>query len=170
MSALVGPGRPSGDQHGSEGKGEAHGGVRLGTMLLFNATVLHHGEQRLTSHHLSGERSVTIGIEQPTACLSIGGRGFRHNDVPMARGGNGMRYTVAAMVLLGSTCLGQAAGLACHDAHGTYVNVSGHVIADPKCVTGRVPAETAICRDGSHSMSEHHAGTCSHHGGVAQWE
>ena len=59
---------------------------------------------------------------------------------------------------------------ACRDAHGTYVNVSGHVIADPKCVTGHVPGETAICRDGSHSMSEHHAGTCSHHGGVAQWE
>ena len=81
-----------------------------------------------------------------------------------------MHYTVAAMVLLGSTCLGQAAGSTCHDAHGTYVNVSGHVIADPKCVTGHVPGETAICRDGSHSMSEHHAGTCSHHGGVAQWE
>lgn len=28
---------------------------------------------------------------------------------------------------------------------------------------------TAICRDGSYSYSAHHRGTCSHHGGVAQW-
>lgn len=30
--------------------------------------------------------------------------------------------------------------------------------------------ETAVCRDGSHSMSHHHRGTCSHHGGVARFE
>ncbi len=28
---------------------------------------------------------------------------------------------------------------------------------------------TAKCRDGSLSFSAHHRGTCSHHGGVAQW-
>ena len=28
---------------------------------------------------------------------------------------------------------------------------------------------TARCRDGTLSYSEHHRGTCSHHGGVAQW-
>ena len=28
---------------------------------------------------------------------------------------------------------------------------------------------TAICRDGSESYSAHRSGTCSHHGGVAQW-
>jgi hypothetical protein len=28
---------------------------------------------------------------------------------------------------------------------------------------------TAQCRDGSYSFSEHHRGTCSHHGGVASW-
>jgi hypothetical protein len=28
---------------------------------------------------------------------------------------------------------------------------------------------TAVCRDGSYSYSLHHRGTCSHHGGVAQW-
>ncbi len=59
---------------------------------------------------------------------------------------------------------------ACHDAHGTYVNSSGHVVPDPKCVTGHQAGETAICRDGSHSFSEHRQGTCSRHGGVAQWE
>lgn len=28
---------------------------------------------------------------------------------------------------------------------------------------------TAICRDGTYSYSQHRSGTCSHHGGVAQW-
>ena len=28
---------------------------------------------------------------------------------------------------------------------------------------------TALCRDGSYSYSQHHSGTCSQHGGVAQW-
>lgn len=28
---------------------------------------------------------------------------------------------------------------------------------------------TARCRDGTYSYSQHHRGTCSHHGGVAEW-
>jgi hypothetical protein len=28
---------------------------------------------------------------------------------------------------------------------------------------------TALCDDGTYSYSQHHQGTCSHHGGVAQW-
>jgi hypothetical protein len=28
---------------------------------------------------------------------------------------------------------------------------------------------TAQCKDGSYSMSQHRSGTCSHHGGVANW-
>ena len=28
---------------------------------------------------------------------------------------------------------------------------------------------TAKCRDGTLSYSEHRSGTCSHHGGVAEW-
>jgi hypothetical protein len=31
------------------------------------------------------------------------------------------------------------------------------------------PGASARCRDGSYSFSKHHAGTCSHHGGVAAW-
>ncbi len=28
---------------------------------------------------------------------------------------------------------------------------------------------TALCKDGTYSFSQHHSGTCSHHGGVARW-
>lgn len=31
------------------------------------------------------------------------------------------------------------------------------------------PGATAQCRDGTYSYSQHHSGTCSHHGGVAVW-
>ncbi len=31
------------------------------------------------------------------------------------------------------------------------------------------PGSTAKCRDGTYSRSQHHSGTCSHHGGVAVW-
>lgn len=86
---------------------------------------------------------------------------------------NGVRVTSGATLMLivalaaASSC---RAAPACHDAHGTYVNSSGHVVPDPKCVTGHQAGETAICRDGSHSFSEHLQGTCSRHGGVAEWE
>jgi hypothetical protein len=33
----------------------------------------------------------------------------------------------------------------------------------------RPPGATALCRDGTYSFSQTHSGTCSHHGGVAQW-
>src|SRR5439155_9882859 len=31
------------------------------------------------------------------------------------------------------------------------------------------PGATARCGDGTYSYSQHHSGTCSHHGGVAAW-
>jgi hypothetical protein len=35
---------------------------------------------------------------------------------------------------------------------------------------GDAPANaTAKCRDGTFSASQTHSGTCSHHGGVAEW-
>jgi Protein of unknown function (DUF3761) len=58
----------------------------------------------------------------------------------------------------------------CHETPGSYVNVDGQEVHRPECVTTHQDGETAICNDGSHSFSKHHSGTCSHHGGVAQWE
>ena len=78
--------------------------------------------------------------------------------------------SILALSILLSCTPPLAAAPACHDAHGTYVNSSGHVVPDPKCFIGHQAGETAICRDGSHSFSEHRQGTCSRHGGVAQWE
>lgn len=43
----------------------------------------------------------------------------------------------------------------------------------PGCIERPDPnsgGASARCRDGSYSHSRHHSGTCSGHGGVAEWE
>jgi hypothetical protein len=40
----------------------------------------------------------------------------------------------------------------------------------PAAATGAAPANaTALCKDGTYSMSKHRSGTCSRHGGVERW-
>jgi Protein of unknown function (DUF3761) len=49
--------------------------------------------------------------------------------------------------------------------------VLGAALAVPTVATSdsAPPGATARCRDGTYSYSQHHQGTCSHHGGVAEW-
>ena len=44
-------------------------------------------------------------------------------------------------------------------------------LAIPASASGDTPppGATARCNDGTYSYSQTHSGTCSHHGGVAQW-
>jgi hypothetical protein len=55
--------------------------------------------------------------------------------------------------------------------HNTYTNRDGNTVHAPaRSLSGKVPdGATARCRDGSYSFSRHHGGTCSRHGGVADW-
>ncbi len=72
-----------------------------------------------------------------------------------------MRALWAFLVLLavvGQT--GEAAAFACNNSY--YVNSSGHLVHSPSCGREHLK-QTAVCRDGSVSFSEHHRGTCSHH-------
>jgi hypothetical protein len=52
---------------------------------------------------------------------------------------------------------------------GYYVNVDGNCIHDPETAPGRPAGATALCNDGTYSFSAHHSGSCSHHGGVAEF-
>jgi hypothetical protein len=54
---------------------------------------------------------------------------------------------------------------------GHYKNKSGQDVHSPAhSKDGTVPqGASAKCRDGTYSFSKHHSGTCSRHGGVAQW-
>lgn len=53
--------------------------------------------------------------------------------------------------------------------NGTYTNVDGNEVPSPYVAPSRPAGASAICRDGSYSFSQHRSGTCSHHGGVAEW-
>jgi hypothetical protein len=74
--------------------------------------------------------------------------------------------TLLTLCLIAS--FGDARAYQCNNRH--YVNSNGVLVHSPSCGRASEGHETAICRDGSHSYSMHHRGTCSYHGGVAQWE
>lgn len=54
---------------------------------------------------------------------------------------------------------------------GNYTNSDGQRVHRPAhSKSGEAPeGASAKCRDNSYSFSTHHRGTCSRHGGVAQW-
>lgn len=52
---------------------------------------------------------------------------------------------------------------------GSYTNSNGHQVHRPVSAYARPAGASARCGDGSYSFSEHHRGTCSHHGGVGTW-
>lgn len=51
----------------------------------------------------------------------------------------------------------------------SYVNVDGIRVRSPVFSDTRPAGASARCRDGSYSFSLNRRGTCSHHGGVAEW-
>jgi hypothetical protein len=55
--------------------------------------------------------------------------------------------------------------------HRHYINKSGSEVHSPaRSKNGTAPAgASAQCRDGTYSFSQHRSGTCSRHGGVANW-
>jgi hypothetical protein len=76
-------------------------------------------------------------------------------------------------MLIGAVCFcmslaSEADAFQCNSGH--YVNSSGVIVHSPSCGKPSEGHETAICRDGSHSYSMHHRGTCSHHGGLERFE
>ncbi|MCL4338538.1 DUF3761 domain-containing protein [Patescibacteria group bacterium] len=50
-----------------------------------------------------------------------------------------------------------------------YTNVEGNEVHSPAYSDTVPQGATARCGDGTYSFSQHRQGTCSHHGGVAQW-
>jgi len=51
----------------------------------------------------------------------------------------------------------------------SYINSRGHCVPRPRRSNSVPAGATAKCRDGTYSFSESRRGTCSYHGGVAQW-
>jgi hypothetical protein len=53
--------------------------------------------------------------------------------------------------------------------NGTYVNSAGNTVCSPETSANPPSGATAKCVDGSYSFSQSRRGTCSSHGGVAEW-
>lgn len=51
----------------------------------------------------------------------------------------------------------------------SYIDVDGHQVSSPVYASSAPDGATAKCYDGTYSFSHHRRGTCSHHGGVAEW-
>ncbi|MHD0278609.1 DUF3761 domain-containing protein [Rhodococcus aetherivorans] len=51
----------------------------------------------------------------------------------------------------------------------SYINVDGECIPGPVEAPSPPSGATARCNDGTYSFSQHRRGTCSGHGGVAEW-
>jgi hypothetical protein len=51
----------------------------------------------------------------------------------------------------------------------SYVNVDGDCVRRPTKAAGIPSGATARCADGTYSSGKNRRGTCSGHGGVAQW-
>jgi len=51
----------------------------------------------------------------------------------------------------------------------SYINSKGHCVHRPMRANHAPTGATAKCRDGTYSFSQSRRGTCSWHGGVAQW-
>lgn len=56
-----------------------------------------------------------------------------------------------------------------HHSYGLSTGRQGYSIHSPMRADSRPDGASVHCRDGSWSFSQHHRGTCSHHGGVASW-
>jgi Protein of unknown function (DUF3761) len=64
---------------------------------------------------------------------------------------------------------GEGSGAGSECTSGTYENSSGNLVCRPEHSPTAPAGATARCEDGTYSFSEHRSGTCSHHGGVAEW-
>jgi hypothetical protein len=53
--------------------------------------------------------------------------------------------------------------------NGTYVNSAGSTVCSPYANNSAPSGATAKCGDGTYSFSQIRRGTCSGHGGVAEW-
>ncbi|MEP6645800.1 MAG: DUF3761 domain-containing protein [Saprospiraceae bacterium] len=60
--------------------------------------------------------------------------------------------------------------IGCRNNHPrSYINSFNQEVQSPIHSNVIPKGACAICGDGSYSFSQHHSGTCSHHGGVAKW-
>jgi hypothetical protein len=104
-----------------------------------------------------------IGILGIALLASASGGGMTQTTVPQ-----GSSYTAPPTPATASYTSQDSANLS---NDNSYVNTYGNTVHSPAYSTdNNVPAgASAQCGDGTYSFSQSRRGTCSHHGGVAEW-
>lgn len=121
------------------------------------------GEKRLSVAGVAGERTITYDVTYVKGKETI--RTEAKSEVTKAP---------VAQVMLNGTYVKPAPAPAPRAAapscpNGTYVNSAGNSVCRPYESSGAPAGATAQCSDGTYSFSQSRRGTCSGHGGVAQW-
>jgi hypothetical protein len=96
-------------------------------------------------------------------------RNGSYSDGIVVGGGSQGGLEAVRQGLIGAGCLrSDETDLSRHDC---YINRYGQPVHRPaRDNNGQSQGDTALCRDGTYSFSQHRDGTCSHHGGVQRWD
>jgi hypothetical protein len=81
---------------------------------------------------------------------------------------NRLMRIIASLVLVLALSIPSFASHRHHRRH-YYRNSSGNLVHSPVHARTAPAGASARCNDGTYSFSQHHQGTCSHHGGVSEW-
>jgi hypothetical protein len=94
--------------------------------------------------------------------------GSSDNGVVLSGPSSGGLETVRQALIAAGCLRPDEADLSRHDC---YINRDGTPVHRPaRDNNGRPQGDTALCRDGTYSFSQHTSGTCSDHGGVQRWD
>jgi hypothetical protein len=89
------------------------------------------------------------------------------DDGSVLRGPSAAGQEIVRQVIAAGCLRPDEADLSRHDC---YINADGNLVHRPAKDYSKPQSDTALCRDGTYSFSQHHDGTCSHHGGVQRWD
>ncbi len=82
-----------------------------------------------------------------------------------------MRWVLATVLLAGFVTGASASEPGKPKGHPFYRSSDGEMVHQPTTAPNAAYGPvSAVCRDGTTSYSHHIRGTCTHHGGVAEWK
>lgn len=104
--------------------------------------------------------------------VSSGKTGWIHGNTIKLKSGSTPPATEQSASGSGSlppATLRQASATTTYSGEDTYINSFGEEVPRPRKSSSIPDGASARCRDGTYSFSRSRRGTCSHHGGVAEW-
>ncbi|HWJ37004.1 MAG TPA: DUF3761 domain-containing protein [Steroidobacteraceae bacterium] len=139
--------------------------VLAAPLLMFALALPSHADTTNPTTCKDGTTSAATGRG---ACSGHGGVQKAAKSTAAATTGNATAATAAAPAATPTPSGAASPSAPAATAAKSTASVSKSVPSAPAGNTDPTGA-TAKCKDGTYSKSKHHSGTCSHHGGVANW-